>query len=340
MNTTNDSGTLEAALEWIERYKGGTATGAESEAFFDWLTESPRHVEVFLQALTLDQRLSGIASEQWTALGVSRGKNAAGDLPPANVIPLDVRPAVTAKPAGLRWNKQTKQIAAVAAGIAVLVAAGWRVPALIEGRQDYSTSVGEQQAVRLADGSIVNLNTGSHLKVRIDAESRDLWLTQGEALFKVQQDSTRPFRVHTRDAVIQAIGTQFNVYTRDTGTTVSVIEGRVRVGSTPVLSAGEAVNVKTNGKVERRASVNADRVTSWQRRRLIFDEETLTNIVAEFNRYNQRHLTIEDPAAGSRRFSGIFDVDDPKSLADLLSRESELRIEDNGAEVIIRRQAQ
>jgi ferric-dicitrate binding protein FerR (iron transport regulator) len=45
------------------------------------------------------------------------------------------------------------------------------------------------------------------------------------ANFKVKQDATRPFRVHVDSVVVQAIGTQFDVYRLKDQTNVAVIEG-------------------------------------------------------------------------------------------------------------------
>ncbi len=195
--------------------------------------------------------------------------------------------------------------------------------------------------MQLQDGSVVNLNTSSRLRVRITNEARELELLEGEALFKVQRDGARPFRVRTPNTVIQAVGTQFNVYSRSGGTTVSVLEGRVRVpveeGAAPaMLSAGEGIEIASDGKVSHRLQVNAAQAIAWQQRRLVFDEETLSNIALEFNRYNHRQVLVQDAAAGSRRFSGIFDADDPDSLAQLLSREVSLAVERQGEAIRIR----
>ena len=63
-------------------------------------------------------------------------------------------------------------------------------------------------------------------------------MLRGEALFRVHHDAGRPFRVYTDDAIVQAVGTQFDVYRRDDGTVVSVLEGRVDV--TPAAAVASA----------------------------------------------------------------------------------------------------
>lgn len=350
MKISQQEGTaaIDQAIEWIERLRSGDK---DAEGFLDWLSDSPRHVEVFMQAMTLEQRISTMTPEIWAALDAANPDVTTPDHT-ANVVPLSRDIAgVATTPSKRQWP-----MAVAAAVIAVAIGSAYLFESLW-GWRDFVTAVGEQRTVQLEDGSVVNLNTGSHVKVRLSAQGRDIRLLRGEALFKVQHDGVRPFRVHTHDAVIQALGTQFNVYRRSHETTVSVLEGRVRVDPeqkpssaadvTPeeqasasaivptALSAGEQADVGRNGQIRRRATLNTA-VTAWQQRRLIFDEETLTTIASEFNRYNQRRFEIKGAEAGSRRFSGIFDADDPESLAQLLARDSGLTVERAADEIVVR----
>ena len=59
------------------------------------------------------------------------------------------------------------------------------------------------------------------------AETSTIARPYAEALFRVAQDTSRPFTVKSYDLRVRAIGTQFDVYRKDSGTTVSVVEGRV-----------------------------------------------------------------------------------------------------------------
>jgi len=348
------TGVLDQAMEWMERLR---ISDKESAAFFDWLTDSPRHVEVFMQAMTLEHRLAAIPAERWATLeaAANADEGAEGEL--TNVVSLSTRAVVLED----SIPKRRWWLTAVAAG-AVLVVSGWYVSQRLGGWQEFTTAVGEQRAVQLPDGSIVNINTDSRVKVHLSAQARDIRLLQGEALFKVQHDVARPFRVHAGDVVIQAVGTQFDVYRRTHNTTVSVLEGRVRVGLDRIgsaardatepkttsgehpavptaISAGEQADIGHDGRIKRRTPLNAVHVTAWQQRRLMFDEETLATISAEFNRYNHRHFRLEGTDAGGRRFSGIFDADDPESLAQLLSRDNGLTVERNANEIVIRSRA-
>jgi transmembrane sensor len=104
----------------------------------------------------------------------------------------------------------------------------WGVYGLAE-RNVLTTVIGEQRAVRLADRSVVHLNTDSRIEIRFTERNREVRLIQGEALFTVEHDASRPFRVIADGIQVEALGTQFNVRRRAADTIVSVVEGRVSV---------------------------------------------------------------------------------------------------------------
>src|SRR4029453_10983270 len=73
---------------------------------------------------------------------------------------------------------------------------------------EYATALGEQRAFKLADGSVLYLNTLSRVEVTHSREARLVRLLEGEAMFAVEHDPARPFRVLSGATVIQAIGTR------------------------------------------------------------------------------------------------------------------------------------
>jgi transmembrane sensor len=99
-----------------------------------------------------------------------------------------------------------------------------------------ATETGEQRFVKLVDGSTLELNSRSRVRIRFSDSERDVDLIEGQALFHVAKDSARPFIVHSGSTSVRAVGTQFDVYRKALGTTVTVVEGRVAVLS-PMLKA-------------------------------------------------------------------------------------------------------
>ncbi|MEX0822524.1 MAG: FecR domain-containing protein, partial [Rhodothermales bacterium] len=162
-------------------------------------------------------------------------------------------------------------VAAVAAACIVVFGFGWIfTPVTV------TTPPGEQQVVELPDGSAVEMNSATTLQRSRLFAAVPVWLgggrsilLEGEAYFRVVP-SDDPFVVETNDAIVEVLGTEFNVRARNTldeaGTAVTLADGRVRISSrsttdsvssapsptSVVLSkAGDAAHVKSSGTVTR-----------------------------------------------------------------------------------------
>jgi transmembrane sensor len=226
------------------------------------------------------------------------------------------------------WLALAASLAIVSLGATVwmLVArSGWQV---------YHTEFGGFQRVVLADGSTAMLNTDSRIRVRMSSGRREVVLEQGEVLFTVAHDIRRPFDVTAADTVVRAVGTAFSVRLRDhKQVDVLVTEGRVAIDPTDdplnnplpervalptaaTLSAGESVSVKEHRRVKLQKVADDDltRKLAWTQGRIWFDQVTLQEAVAEFNRYNRRQLVIEDPNIAGMHIGGTFDATDLDSF--------------------------
>ena len=82
-----------------------------------------------------------------------------------------------------------------------------------------------------SDGSTLELNAHSKVRVTLREHERDVELIDGQAMFRVAKDHSRPFIVHSGESEVRAVGTQFDVNRHRSGTTITVIEGRVAVFS-------------------------------------------------------------------------------------------------------------
>jgi transmembrane sensor len=327
------------AAEWYETLRLGNER--QHADFIRWLSESPRHLEAFLAIASEAAAMRAIFAGNTFDLDTLLKQASPHTLPlPGSLAAMASAPDAPGSRRRWPW--------AAAACLVVTVAAFWFG---LRPDQRIETGIGEQRVVPLADGSVLNLNAQSRVEVRLSRHTRDIELSQGEVLFKVAADQSRPFRVHTPKALVQAVGTQFNVYVKADGTaTVSVVEGKVSIRPTaatgsnaavpataPPLIAGQAAEVAKTGSIERDESADIDDAIAWQRRKLIFKRTPLEDIAAEFNRYNRTlRLRVEHLPPGSFIFSGAFDADDPASLADLLRREPDLSIQRTEHEIVIR----
>jgi transmembrane sensor len=210
----------------------------------------------------------------------------------------------------------------------------------------YTTGIGEQRTVQLLDGSTVELNARSTIQVRLTAEQRAVTLLEGQALFRVAKDKQRPFVVQAGDAQVRAVGTEFDVYKKQTSTVVTVVEGRVETyddlnspgTAAIVLSAGEQLTVLPH-VVTKPTRTDTAVATAWVQKRLIFEETPLSDVAEEFNRYNRRPLTIGDGVLGSLKISGVYSSTDPASLINFLRSQNSIQVIETEKQVrVLRRE--
>lgn len=80
-----------------------------------------------------------------------------------------------------------------------------------------------------------------------------------------------------------------------------------------ILAAGEQAIVSAH-EVSTRAHANIGAATSWLDHRFIFDDSPLSEVVAQFNRYNPRQIIIQNAALDSLRISGVYSSTDSDSF--------------------------
>jgi transmembrane sensor len=244
-------------------------------------------------------------------------------------------------------------IAAIAASIALLAVgiAAWQHTRETTW-QVHTTEPGGFARVTLKDGSTVDLNSASEIRVRLTGQRRDVTLTRGEAHFSVMRDANRPFEVAAGGKIVRAVGTAFSVRLRAAKEIdVLVTEGAVAVNEeplTPALSPGRGRGGKSKRVVAgESAVVRADSIVvqkvlekevsqrlAWAAGRLFFSGETLSEAVAEFNRYSLRKLVIEDPAIAQTRIGGNFKASDADAFVSALNDSFGIRAESSGEQEV------
>lgn len=243
-----------------------------------------------------------------------------------------------------RWSRALRESRSWAAagviGAALLLIASAGVWMLAQ-PETYATSLGERRTVRLADGSRVTLDTDSRIEVKLHRTSRKVTLASGQALFDVAPDPSRPFVVEAGDARVTALGTLFDIRLRDEGVEVTLVEGRVSVrqASTDaswVLNPGEQVATAAARPAVRR--VDAERETSWTSGRLVFDNLTVAEAIAEANRYSDVKIRLQAPEIEGVPISGVFNAGDTEALAGALADRYGLAIRraGEGQEIVLR----
>lgn len=323
----------QAACEWFVEFRAGQPGETARRNFLAWLRESPAHMVAYLEVAALWTESGAVdAGRRWSVEAlVSEARAETG-----NVLPLTL-PPVAPQPAQ-RSRRRALVVAAVSIFFTLIAGFGWWW--FSEQPDVYATTVGEQRAVTLADGSIVRLNARSKLTVQFTEGRRAVELLEGQALFQVAKDVHRPFTVTSDGNRVQAVGTEFDVRRKRASLVVTVVEGRVAVfdvpaASAPVyVSAGEQVTMSPTGP-GRAKPVDPATATAWTRRQLVFESTPLIEVVEEFNLYNTRRLVIRDPALQTFQVDGVFSSPDPAPLIRFLRSKPRMRVIETESEILI-----
>jgi transmembrane sensor len=228
------------------------------------------------------------------------------------------------------WRRRLLPAAAVLAP--VIIAAAFALHAWSPTRGLHTTAVGEQQVLRLEDGTRVTLDTATRLRVRFGASERRLILESGQALFDVAHDPERPFRVAAGSTEVVALGTVFGVRRTAGGARVTLVRGDVAV-TDAAAGRGGAWRLEPGQRLETSrpdagaVPVDAAVETSWSQGRLVFRQTPLREAVAEVNRYLPEKIVLAaEPVAGVP-VNGVFAVGDRDAFVAAVSELFNLTVE-------------
>ena len=334
------------AAEWFVEVNTDAPDLETRRRFDKWLRASPQHVRAFLEMVPIweDGLQLPLSADATPEQLIERARAAASVLGMHGAMP------ATGARRYLGFSGRFAQAAAVLAAVVV-------VAAMVFGYQQmrypiYTTGLGEQRSLALPDGSTLELNTLSRVRLRFSGKERAIELLSGQALFEVAKDAARPFVVYSGSTRVRAVGTEFDVYRQSVDTLVTVVEGRVAVydatqresagaaggglavpGST-LVAAGEQLRVSAHS-VSKVEHPNMALATAWTERQLVFDDTPLSDVAQEFDRYNKRRLTIDNAALRELRISGIFSSTDPSSLIRFLREQPGINIDESDEQVHI-----
>lgn len=161
-------------------------------------------------------------------------------------------------------------------------------------------------------------------------------LLNGRAFFEVAKNPERPFVVHVGHGSVTALGTAFDVRLNPKGMRVVLVEGRVRVA--PVVAGPDAKaiamvagqQIVNDGSVMRLSRANLEVETSWRAGALVFQEQPLSEVVAEVNRYTERKIEIVDPSIAGRKVSAVLKVADTATFLEAIKSMRIARVASEG----------
>lgn len=285
----------EQAAAWFLCIQEGDCSTAERQEFETWLAGNPDHRREYQKYVQLWNNLDQVGS-------MSAPKR----------------------------RKKAHTGVVLLALAALLGTAQW----LTSREEVITTALGQRQHILLADGTAVDMNTATMLRVAMSGFTRKVTLERGEALFDVAHGSLRPFEVRAGNATMRDIGTSFNVTRENDKITVAVLEGEVQIrldnqaGAAATLRSGEQLAYSAHGLSE--ISPLDDTATAWRDGRLVFHETPLAEVVRQINRYHVRQIVLADVRLSDLKVSGEFNSGDREGLIKALKILFPLRSEAHG----------
>lgn len=307
------------AAEWHDRREREDWSAEHQAALDAWLAASPAHMIAYLRVDSAWHRADRLSALRAT--------------PPENApVP--------------KW-RVVSGLARYIAGFAVIALVGAAAASYFSraGEQSYATAIGGHKTIALADGSQIELNTDTALRVRNNGGQREVWLDRGEAYFQVKHDAAHSFTVMVAGHRVTDLGTKFTIRRDMDHVQVAVMQGRVRVegesdrGERPALLAQGDVLVANGNAIsvarEKPSVLMAE--LGWRRGMLMFDNTSLAEAANEFNRYNHAKLIVADDAAARMPIDGKFRTNDLAGFTLLVQSVLGLRVASQGGDTIISR---
>lgn len=187
--------------------------------------------------------------------------------------------------------------------------------------------LGSSTRLTLPDGTVVTMNAGSHMVYSqgFGVSDRNIFLS-GEGWFEVSKNEAIPFVVSSNDIQVRVVGTKLNFrdYPEDLEAIVSLKEGKVALtnklrpsSSEKYLNPDQRVVLDKHSGVMHIESKDASNAMLWTTGDLFFDEELLSDIAKELERYYDVKITILGDNLRNLRVYGHF-VRREMSIEDIL----------------------
>jgi transmembrane sensor len=319
MESMNRERTLQEAARRYARLHATDCTQDERKANAEWLAKSPGNLEAYELAERVSAGVTALAQDD----RMSQKLRALADA--AFATPAMPQSQTLVKPSARRWSLG----AGLAASLVVAVLA-WKSspPTITDSPQSvaYESTGAERRAVKLDDGSTVELDVDSRIAIRMSTGRRQIELLSGRAVFDVAHDAERPFSVTAAGSRTTALGTRFQVWRDDSNVEVTLAEGSVAIDRgerstsgevwSERLSPGEQLSIDTATQRRLRRVVDVNMTTSWTHGRHIFRGTPLHVAIEEVNRYATRKIRLGDSSLANLSVAGNFIAGDSEVIVE------------------------
>lgn len=307
---------MDTAEAWVARLASPDLSERDRAEFEAWCSGSSAHLQDFVEADRLNERVRDLASDPLIAAAARAARR---------------KPA--AQP--LRWLA----LAASLAAAAVLGFWQWNAATV----QRYDTRIGEQREIRFDDGTRAMLDTDSAVSLTLGAR-RELTLERGRVELDIAP-ADKPFVAYAANGTIRDIGTRFQLARRGDRVDVVLLEGEVSIESTGSSAAPTVLKPGMQARLDRSGAISAgvadvEAAQGWTRGELVFKHRPLGELVAEMNRYSTTQLRLGQDDLDTVAVSGLFHAGDQEALIKALESGWSLRAERVSATEVVLHSAQ
>ena len=319
------------AAGWFVRLQGEDASGDQWLAFEAWLAASPDHAAAY-------ERLENI----WVDLETdSDGFLRALDQSAMRPAARRVRPVRSVGPNRRAWivAAMGAVAATVVVGIEIANNLGVATQNLV-----LQAPAGQTRSFRLVDGTQINLNAGSVMRVDISRGARRVVMADAEAVFDVAHDARRPFLITSGDREVRVVGTMFNLRQRGDVMTLSVRRGVVEVrpvdsaGARPVrVTVGQQLAHRRGGEMTLAEDSRAEAAFAWTTGQLVYRDQPLDEVAGDVSRRFGVKVRTADASTASLRFSGVLVLDNAPDVMKRIEAFAPVRAQSTDDGVVLRR---
>lgn len=180
--------------------------------------------------------------------------------------------------------------------------------------QVFSVPLGSRSKVVLADGTEINLNSGSELRYSSGYSSVNRAVSlSGEGFFKVKSDADHPFTVKTSDFDIQVTGTEFNVcsYGDNDYSAATLAEGKISLqmnGTKQVfgIEPGEKFMLDREKRKYSLTHADIESEIAWKNGEFIFKNIPFPDLVQRLERWYDVKLNCSGAELQNFAYTGRF----------------------------------
>jgi ferric-dicitrate binding protein FerR (iron transport regulator) len=202
----------------------------------------------------------------------------------------------------------------------------------------------QQEKITLEDGSRVHLDAGSIFKypTQFSADEREVFLN-GEGYFEVIPDPIRPFIIHTNKALVNVVGTKFNVrcWEESDQVTVAVLDGNVTLrpngkkGSSAevLISANQVSTLRGNDNPSTPHYADVRAYLSWQQREMYFQSATTREVLDQLERWYELEFKLPIKFDASNRVTIFIENKPIEEILDVIALMNDFQWQQNGRKI-------